>query len=203
MKKISFKYYDSLIRDILILALILILTLPKFIISEVEKDIGFYCELVVFTLLSILTIYDSYKIIKKIKIHDEVLKKGMKIPGVIIRPEQEITYNEDGFKEKHYYLYVKYVDSKTNEEKEFKTEELAFNPFKKLKSNKCNVYIYNETIIAEDFEIAKNKEERVFEENNNFKPEKEIKKVDLITVLAIIMIVIASIIFICALLKKL
>ena len=139
----------------------------------------------------------------KIKIHDEVLKKGMKIPGVIIRPEQEITYNEDGFKEKHYYLYVKYVDSKTNEEKEFKTEELVFNPFKKLKSNKCNVYIYNETIIAEDFEIAKNKEERVFEDNNNFKPEKEIKKVDLITVLAIIMIVIASIIFICALLKKL
>ena len=40
MKKISFKYYDSLIRDILILALILILTLPKFIIIEVEKDVS-------------------------------------------------------------------------------------------------------------------------------------------------------------------
>ena len=153
MKKWPYKYYNSMIIDILLLILILIL--PRFITFEAKKVIDYYTAIIIYVLLIIFVLYGIFKNIKKIKKHDDILEKGLKVHGVIVKPEKEIISEYHSIPETNYYLYVKYIDPKTNQEVEFKTEKLSFNPFKKIKSNTCNVYIYDGTVIAEDFELTK------------------------------------------------
>ena len=90
------------------------------------------------------------------------------------------------------------MDPKTNQEVELRTEKLAFNPFKRIKSNKCNVYIYDNKAIAEDFELANNKEERFFKETDGVISKLEKKEMKILVVLAIILLIVGTIVLICS-----
>lgn len=198
MKKESYYIKRSII--IIFWTLLTALFVYRFVIeASNNSDI---LELIKSSIMIMFGIYEIINTISIIITHKETIEKGIKVPGVIVRPEKQKTFDGETW-ETNYYLYVKYVDPKTNQEIEFKTEELAFNPFKKLKSSKCNVYINNDIVIAEDFEFTKNKNERVFQQNDMVNPKAEKKSVNLLTVLAVIAIVIGIVIFICAALKKL
>jgi len=148
-------------------------------------------ELIKDIIIIIIIIPNIYTIYNKNKKYKEIIKKGIIVPGLIIRPDYEWELPDDI--NPSYYLYVKYVDPKTNQETEFKTDFLAFNPYKKIKSTKCNVYIYNDMVIAEDFEFAKNKNERIFKLKDT---QIQVLEKNLLIDLAIIMVVIAIVIFI-------
>ena len=188
MKKKSYNYNNS---KIFIVVLILIIILPLYhIISSILAS-SYSLEVIIDIIIIIIIISTIYTIYNKNKKYKEIIKKGIKVPGLILRPDYEMAFVDDI--KPSYYLYVKYVDPKTNQEKEFKTDCLSFNPYKKIKSTKCNVYIYNDTVIAEDFEFAKNKNERIFKLNDT---ESQVLEKNLLIDLAIIMVVIAIVIFI-------
>ena len=188
MKKRAYNYNNS---KIYILILILIMVLPLYrIISSIVAS-SYSLELIIDIIIVIIIISIIYAIYDKNKKYKEIIKKGIKVPGLILRPEKETIYGESI--ETNYYLYVKYIDPKTNQEREFKTDNLSFNPYKKIKSTKCNVYIYNDTVIAEDFEFVKNKNERIFKLKDT---ENQILDRNILIDLAIIMVVIAIIIII-------
>lgn len=188
MKKRAYNYNNS---KIYILFLILIMVFPLYrIISSIVAS-SYRLELIIDIIIIIIIISNIYTIYNKNKKYKEIIKKGIVVPGLIIRPDYEWEFDDDI--KPSYYLYVKYVDPKTNQETEFKTDFLAFNPYKKIKSTKCNVYIYNDMVIAEDFEFAKNKNERIFKLKDT---QIQVLEKNLLIDLAIIMVVIAIVIFI-------
>ena len=188
MKKKSYNYNNSKIF-IVVLILIMVLSLYRIISSIITSS--YSLELIVDIIIIIIIISTIYTIYNKNKKYKEIIKKGIIVPGLIVRPDYEMAFVDDI--KPSYYLYVKYVDPKTNQEKEFKTDCLSFNPYKKIKSTKCNVYIYNDMVIAEDFEFVKNKNERIFKLKDT---EKQILDRNILIDLAIIMVVIAIIIII-------
>ena len=188
MKKKSYNYNNSKIF-IVVLILIMVLSLYRIISSIITSS--YSLELIVDIIIIIIIISTIYTIYNKNKKYKEIIKKGIIVPGLIVRPDYEMAFVDDI--KPSYYLYVKYVDPKTSQEKEFKTDNLSFNPYKKIKSTKCNVYIYNDTVIAEDFEFAKNKNERIFKLKDT---ENQILDRNILIDLAIIMVVIAIIIII-------
>ena len=188
MKKKSYNYNNSKIF-IVVLILIMVLSLYRIISSIITSS--YSLELIIDIIIIIIIISTIYTIYNKNKKYKEIIKKGIIVPGLIVRPDYEMAFVDDI--KPSYYLYVKYVDPKTNQEKEFKTDCLSFNPYKKIKSTKCNVYIYNDMVIAEDFEFVKNKNERIFKLKDT---EKQILDRNILIDLAIIMVVIAIIIII-------
>lgn len=188
MKKKSYNYNNSKIF-IVVLILIMVLSLYRIISSIITSN--FSSGQIVDIIIIIIIISTIYTIYNKNKKYKEIIKKGIIVPGLIVRPDYEWAFEDDI--KPSYYLYVKYMDPKTNQEKEFKTDNLSFNPYKKIKSTKCNVYIYNDTVIAEDFEFVKNKNERIFKLKDT---EKQILDRNILIDLAIIMVVIAIIIII-------
>ncbi len=188
MKKRAYNYNNS---KIYILFLILIMVFPLYRIISSIVACSYSLELIKDIIIIIIIIPNIYTIYNKNKKYKEIIKKGIIVPGLIIRPDYEWELPDDI--NPSYYLYVKYVDPKTNQETEFKTDFLAFNPYKKIKSTKCNVYIYNDMVIAEDFEFAKNKNERIFKLKDT---QIQVLEKNLLIDLAIIMVVIAIVIFI-------
>ena len=188
MKKRAYNYNNS---KIYILFLILIMVFPLYRIISSIVACSYSLELIKDIIIIIIIIPNIYIIYNKNKKYKEIIKKGIIVPGLIIRPDYEWELPDDI--NPSYYLYVKYVDPKTNQETEFKTDFLAFNPYKKIKSTKCNVYIYNDMVIAEDFEFAKNKNERIFKLKDT---QIQVLEKNLLIDLAIIMVVIAIVIFI-------
>ena len=188
MKKKSYNYNNSKIF-IVVLILIMVLSLYRIISSIITSS--YSLELIIDIIIIIIIISTIYTIYNKNKKYKEIIKKGIIVPGLIVRPGYEWAFVDDI--KPSYYLYVKYVDPKTNQEKEFKTDCLSFNPYKKIKSTKCNVYIYNDMVIAEDSEFVKNKNERIFKLKDT---EKQILDRNILIDLAIIMVVIAIIIII-------
>jgi len=133
-------------------------------------------------------------ILDKNNTYKTVIEKGIKVPGVIVKPEKVYdSVSEYGGYD--YYLYIKYIDPNTNQEVEFKTERLAINPFKSIKSANCMVYIYEDKVIAEDFELTNNKDECIYrnQENENYTgPDK--KGMGIILAVALIILAIGIII---------
>lgn len=188
MKKKSYNYNNSKIF-IVVLILIMVLSLYRIISSIITSN--FSSGQIVDIIIIIIIISTIYTIYNKNKKYKEIIKKGIIVPGLIVRPDYEWAFEDDI--KPSYYLYVKYMDPKTNQEKEFKTDNLSFNPYKKIKSTKCNVYIYNDTVIAEDFEFVKNKNERIFKLKDT---KNQILDRNILIDLAIIMVVISIIIII-------
>ena len=193
MKKDSYEYNSKVY---IVLSILFIVFFAFSIIhSIITKNINIL-ETVLYIAAIIFVIIFIDKTKNKQKKYKEVLEKGIKVPGVIVRPEKERIPDSEAVYEDSYYLYVKYIDPKTNQEVEFKTEKLAFNPFKKLKSTKCNVYIYNDKVIAEDFEFANNKSERIFNAKDEIISKKELKNMNILVDLAILLVVIAVVVLI-------
>ena len=145
MKKKSYNYNNSKIF-IVVLILLMVLSLYRIISSIITSN--FSSGQIVDIIIIIIIISTIYTIYNKNKKYKEIIKKGIIVPGLIVRPDYEWAFEDDI--KPSYYLYVKYMDPKTNQEKEFKTDNLSFNPYKKIKSTKCNVYIYNGSIGKQD-----------------------------------------------------
>lgn len=146
------------------------------------KDILSTIFFLVIELLLILNLINNINNIRTYKI---VLEKGIKIPGTIIRPEKKIiSTGIDSYAEEiAYYLIIKYIDPNTKKEVEFKTDRLSINPYKRIKSTNCNIYIYNDIIIAEDFELTNIPNECIFKDiETNYDISKKDKKIVAIVV---------------------
>ena len=121
--------------------------------------------LVVLLIIEYLLIINLKTNIEDVKKHEEKLKKSIKVPGTIVKPITEWrTPNTEfgGAKYSVYFLIIKYVDPRTNQEIEFKTDMISIDPYKKIKSSKCNVYILDDEVMVEDIELTKNKNECIF-----------------------------------------
>ncbi len=188
MKKRSYEF--NTISIIIAYIIVIILGASEIIKDVVTKEVNFL-DFTIYPLIIILGIVTINGVRNKRKEYNEVLEKGIKVPGKIVKPEKEVIPDGDGG-ETNYYLYVKYVNPKTNKEVIFKTDKLGFNPFKRIKSTSCNVYIYNDRVVAEDFEFTKNRSERIFKTPNAVIPQKE----GIVILLAITLLITAVIILV-------
>lgn len=174
---------ESLFLGVIFIGLMIYSFIRTFMRGKIELlDIAIFLVIISLAILLIKSIknkQESYK---------ELLEKGIKVPGTIISPIKEVNQISD-YGEIDYYLRIKYLDPKTNQEVEFKTDILSVNPYKCLKSNKCNVYIFDDKVIAEDFEFTKKKEELFFkDEDIDEEFEKEKKKVAILGIIAFMVI---------------
>ena len=192
MKKSSYDFNSKIY--IFLLTLMIVYSFYYIIKAIITNDINFL-TISIYLVAIIAGVYVIYRIRKKQNTFKDVMEKGIKVPGVIVRPEKEKTYDTEG-SETSYYLYIKYIDPKTNQLVEFKTDKLSFNPFKRIKSTNCNVYIYNDIVLAEDFELTNDKSESIFQEKKEVIMPTEKKGLSLLIVLAVIMLIVAAILLI-------
>ena len=203
MKKNIYRYFKfkRIMLPINIVGLVLnVLFMVVWTIKLVQRhnpiNKGIISTYLFFIVLLIIILIFIINYIESIKKYNETVEKGKKVPGTI----KEIIETEDpaATDGPHivYCLLIKYKDPNTNEEIEYKTPILGINPYRKLKSNKCNVYLYNGEILPEDFELTNNIEECYFKEPENSltKGERIIAKVALILLFIILAIMIVSII---------
>ena len=152
MKKSIYKYYNSkmlIVNNIMVIIGVIALLIS--IIAVIQNIENIKVTIFIMAIMIILILITN-KRSQDIKKYNQTKEKGIKIPAVI----KEIIMKEDSTEygiSKSYFLLIKYIDPNTNQEVEFKTDELAINPYNKLKSYNCNVYIYGDNRIAEDFEL--------------------------------------------------
>lgn len=103
--------------------------------------------------------FDTQKKYKTIK------EKGTKVDGFIETPYEEYKTDMFGRTNYHYYLLVKYKNPETNQEVEYKTPRLGFNPFRYIKSQKCSVYLYNNEKYVSDYDYAEKAEDSLWHTN--------------------------------------
>ena len=141
--------------------------------------------------LLIVNLKDNIEDVKK---HEEKLKKCIKVPGIIVKPITEWRSSTEA-KYRVYFLMIKYTVPRTNQEKEIKTDMLTINPYKKIKSNKCSVYLLDDEVMVEDIELTKNKNECIFKGAMSKEDKKYLKTLKILLIIALTICAIGIIIF--------
>ena len=170
---------------IIIVTIFLVIHLVKGFIGSEELSTS---EIITYIIIIVLGIISSFKLKKENDTYNEIIEQGKRVSGTIIKPIKEMTPDSDAGYNTEYYLIVKYLDPNTNQELEFKTDQLSFNPFKKLQSNRCSVYILGDKITASDFEFTSKKEECIFKDQEEGPPKN--MKIDFLFILIIMIILI-------------
>lgn len=123
---------------------IVIFSILGFIFYKTEHSAGIIVFVIAFLILLISQI-KGYKIYNK---HKKIKMYGERIVGTISDLEYRVTNTKRP--RVYYRLLVKYIDPKTNEEKNFLTPNINFDPIVELGSFNCSVYIYNNDIYVGD-----------------------------------------------------
>ena len=114
-------------------------------------------DLIILLCIGLIPLFDSIGKMKGRHICSTILKNGEKVSGTITKLYKNDEEGADGYIS-HFYVRIKYKDPKTKKEKEFKTKKLSFNPYRKLKNDKCSVYLYDGKAVATDFEFIESGE---------------------------------------------
>jgi hypothetical protein len=144
-------------------------------------------DLVVLLCIGLIPLFDSIGKIKGRHICSTVLKNGKKVSGTITKLYKNEEDSRDGYLS-HFYVRIKYKDPEKKKDKEFKTKRLSFNPYRKLKSNKCNVYVYNDKVVATDFEFVESGEKGKYSEDEPKTP--ILSDIQIITLIVTICIIV-------------
>ena len=148
-------------------------------------------DLIVLLCIGLIPLFDSIGKIKGRHICSNVLNNGKKVSGTIVKLYKNEEDSTDG-NISHFYVRIKYKDPKTKKDKEFKTKKLSFNPYRKLKTNKCSVYLLDDKAVATDFEFVESGEKGKYQDEEPKAP--ILNDAQIITLLVTVCVIIFGIV---------
>lgn len=153
-------------RIILIVLLMGVFAFSFSLFLKIEEKEGpllamFVCALIMgyfmVRIISDLSVQNFYK---------KIRTKGVKLPGEVLMPFEEYQAAMGGNINYVYFLLVKYIDPVTQQEVEYKTPKLGFNPYRYLASTDCTVYYLDGQVYVGDFKKAEKKEDALWHAGN-------------------------------------
>ena len=167
-----------------------------FIFSDNELNINTIKVFSFFFLIWIFLCLIMRNDYSKIENYKNIVNTGIKVDGQIKSFKKVYPMDNSDNISVAYVLIINYKDPNTNVEKEFETPNVNFNPLTDLVSKKCSVYVDGNKAYATDFEINKNINNNIWQENELEHYNKQVKLERKINIIATPITIIEIIFFV-------